>query len=90
MTIKLNDTQLVLLSAASQRHNGLVMCQSALERDPGSACNRDPSRGGRSARRSWSGLRRRADRGGAWVWGPDDQARFLKRQLSLPVSTMSQ
>ena len=35
----------------------------------------------RSPRRSWSGLRRRGECG---------QPRFLKRQLSLPVSTISQ
>src|SRR5271166_2864486 len=44
----------------------------------------------RSPRRSWSGLRSRGERGLARCYCLEDQARFLKRQLSLPVSTMSQ
>jgi len=47
-------------------------------------------RGERPPRQSWSGL---LGRGGAVSRRQDcyrDQARFLKRQLSLPVSTMSQ
>jgi hypothetical protein len=50
-------------------------CQSAWERDPGSACKRDPSEAAHGAT--------------SWPLG-GGQARFLKRQLSLPVSTMSQ
>ena len=66
-------------------------CQSALNLDPWSASNVDPSfalsradDGERSPRRSWSGLRSRGE------CGAGCQPRCLKRQLSLPVSTMSQ
>ena len=66
-------------------------CQSAGNGDPGSACERDPCAGeGRSGRASgavrWSGGFAREAALGVGL----DQARFLKRQLSLPVSTMSQ
>jgi hypothetical protein len=50
----------------------------------------DKRRRQRAPRRSWSGLRSRGERGLASSRLLDGQARFLKRQLSLPVSTMSQ
>jgi hypothetical protein len=50
----------------------------------------DKCRRQRSPRRSWSGLRSRGERGLASSRLLEGQARFLKRQLSLPVSTMSQ
>ncbi len=70
-------------------------CQSASNFDARSASKIDPrfvtGHGRqRSPRRSWSGLRSRGERGLARSCCLDDQARFSKRQLSLPVSTMSQ
>src|ERR1700678_2423460 len=50
----------------------------------------DKRRRQRAPRRSWSGLRSRGARGLASSRLLEGQARFLKRQLSLPVSTMSQ
>ena len=44
----------------------------------------------RSPRRSWLGLRSRGERGSVKLRILWRQARFLKRQLSLPVSTISQ
>jgi hypothetical protein len=68
-------------------------CQSALNRDPIFASKKDPFFRGpeweRSPRRSWPGLRSRGERGGVRR-AFDGQTRCLKRQLSLPVSTMSQ
>jgi hypothetical protein len=67
------------------------LCQSARKTDPRSASKNDPPDSGRRsalAGRSWSGLRSPASAG--WKGRGADQARFLKRQLSLPVSTMSQ
>jgi hypothetical protein len=65
-----------------------VNCQSASERDPGSACNKDPL-GSHGMRRGVTARSRRRN-----VVTPrrsrPDQTRFLKRQLSLPVSMMSQ
>src|SRR5215469_10554885 len=76
-------------------------CQSAVNFDPRSASNIDPGGGSSTestgrTRASWSD-RRESDgamRGGLPV-GPrgragGSQARFLKRQLSFPVSTISQ
>jgi len=63
-------------------------CQSAHNRDPGSACKRDPLLADarrRCAKPSRSAAHRRRAR---WVTGV--QARFLNRQLSLPVSMISQ
>ena len=83
------------------RFSASAMCQSALNFDPGSASNIDPGGGSSTestggTRASWSD-RRESDgamRGGLPV-GPrgragGSQARFLKRQLSFPVSMMSQ
>jgi len=66
-------------------------CQSALNRDPVWASRRDPLFGMLNAVVAAAPSRRRG--GGATAalrvwWG--GQARFLKRRLSLPVSTMSQ
>jgi hypothetical protein len=68
-------------------------CQSARERNPGSASKRDPfvvvdwhERASRSDRKSLTQRRARSIR----LAGGVDQARFLKRQDSLPVSTISQ
>ncbi len=74
---------------------GRTACQSASNFDPRSASKIDPllvtgRRRQRSPRRSWSGLRSRGERGLARSCCLEDQARFLKRQLSLPDSTMSQ
>ncbi|SDR04680.1 hypothetical protein SAMN05519103_00535 [Rhizobiales bacterium GAS113] len=74
-------------------NSGAADCQSAWKKDPVSAPKRDPSR--RRARRidpargAGRGCAARRDRCpvGRSVWV---QARFLKRQLSLPVSTISQ
>ena len=61
-------------------------CQPALKRDPLSALKRDPSVGEGLTRRSYATAQARQARVGCG-WS---QTRFLKRQLSLPVSTMSQ
>ena len=61
-----------------------LQCQTACNRDPPSASKRDPLR--------WSAGKPQGVGSGAGDL-PDlagDQARFLKRQLSLPVSTISQ
>ncbi len=71
-------------------------CQIALKVSPAVAPNGSPPasarrRRQRPARRSWLGLRGRADPGSRMRrWAGGSQALFLKRQLSLPVSTMSQ
>jgi hypothetical protein len=67
-------------------------CQSARKRDPRSACTRDPllvnvSAPGMAAEEP---LGAAAAVAGAVAPSVMDQARFLNRQLSLPVSTMSQ
>jgi hypothetical protein len=68
---------------------GAEKFQTEFKNDPGSASNFDPL-GVRAHGRS-----RRIGAGGEEETGPVavdlvDQTRFLKRQLSLPVSTMSQ
>ncbi|NJO56490.1 MAG: hypothetical protein HC834_09355, partial [Rhodospirillales bacterium] len=70
-----------------------VECQSASERDPRSACNRDPlDRWASVAEQPVPGVHGRGllTPGGGAVVGSAAQLRLLSRQLSLPVSTMSQ
>jgi arylsulfatase len=62
-------------------------CQPALKRDPLSALKGDPSGGEGLTRRSYATAQARQARLGLICWG---QTRFLKRQLSFPVSTISQ
>ena len=75
---------------------GIPRCQIALKVSPAVAPNGSPPvsarrHGQRPARRSWLGLRGRAEPGSRTRrWAGGSQALFLKRQLSLPVSTMSQ
>jgi hypothetical protein len=68
-----------------------VDCQSASKIDPGSASKIDPLFGVKVVRpeamREAPGVAQRIAGGRS---GGGDQARFLRRQLSLPVSTMSQ
>ena len=80
-------------------HRGAALraeCQIALKVSPAVAPNGSPPvsarrHGQRPARRSWLGLRGRAEPGSRMRrWAGGSQALFLKRQLSLPVSTMSQ
>ena len=70
----------------------LVGCQFALNRDPGFASNSDPfsvvSEGARRRCAKPIGVARAASPEGAL--GNGDQLRFLKRQLVLPVSMISQ
>ena len=78
------------LDFRTEKSETRLSCQSALERDPLSAPKRDPSDvlffGCRIAAEPKA--EQRSD--SRWRFSRDDQARFLKRQLSLPVSTMSQ
>ena len=66
------------------------VCQSALERDPLSAPKRDPSDAVFFGCRIVAEPKAEQRSDSRWRFPRDDQARFLKRQLSLPVSTMSQ
>ena len=88
-----DDEKLAILKETT--HPGAIMavvaCQSARKWGPGSACNRGPGfdaltpwrdGGGRSPEASRHGVNRLLLRRA--------QLRFLKRQLSLPVSMMSQ
>src|SRR6266536_1794528 len=79
-------------SVSASRAILFLECQTARNRDPGSACKKGPLTGvgiGLSRHESDGAMRgrylcgRRASRGGA-------QARFLKHQLALPVSMISQ
>jgi len=65
-------------------------CQSALERAPLSAPKRDPSDAVFFGCRIVAEPKAEQRSDSRWRFSRDDQARFLKRQLSLPVSTMSQ
>jgi hypothetical protein len=85
------DAPAELVADKGYHSREVLKCQSARNRDPGSASNRDPSAGMRvGARASSSRSRRRSIELAREAGCEGDQARVLKRQLSLPVSTMSQ
>ena len=78
--------------ATSAVNSRCPACQSARKRPPRSACKRDPPFDTRKRARvgCCGAVGAAAANPGAWVRSETDQARFLNRQLSLPVSTMSQ
>ena len=79
------DTLALLL-----KKGGFYGCQSALEGDPRSARKRDPSFCEAGGAPTGPPRERSGRSGGPGRRFEDGQARFLNRQLSLPVSTISQ
>ena len=82
MTERANSLYSPAGCTASRGHHRKRDCQSASNVDPGSAPNFDPAVAAASKRAIRSAVASERLR--------IDQARFLKRQLSLPVSTISQ